>query len=62
MAECNYCWCPKTACPNHGDCKACVLKHRAKGEVPSCFFGKVEERVADKSYENFCRHVQGERK
>ena len=51
----DYCLCPKTECNNHGNCKACVLKHRAKDEVPSCFFGKVEKRVTDKSFKNFAR-------
>ncbi len=51
-----YCLCPKTSCPNHGNCQACVLKHRAKNEVPSCFFGEVKERITDKSFSNFARY------
>ncbi len=51
-----HCLCPKKECPNHGNCKACVLKHRAKDEVPSCFFGEVKERVADKSFANFAKY------
>ena len=51
----NYCLCPKTECHNHGNCQACVLKHRAKDELPSCFFGKVEKRITDKSFKNFAK-------
>ena len=51
-----HCLCPKESCPNHSNCRACVIKHRAKNEVPSCFFGSVTERIIDKSYKNFARY------
>lgn len=32
------CICPKTACPNHGKCCACVIKHRSTDSLPFCLF------------------------
>ncbi len=32
------CPCPKTVCPNHGNCAACVKKHRESDSLPFCLF------------------------
>ena len=32
------CVCPKVACPNHGQCCACVIKHRTTDSLPYCLF------------------------
>ncbi len=40
------CNCPKTECPRHGDCMACVEAHKAVegGKIPYClrFMVKVQ--------------------
>ena len=40
------CNCPKTECPRHGDCMACVEAHKAVegGKIPYClrFMIKVQ--------------------
>ena len=41
-----HCNCPKTECPRHGDCMACVEAHKAVegGKIPYClrFMVKVQ--------------------
>ena len=32
------CLCPKQTCPNHGNCRACVIKHRTTDSPPYCLF------------------------
>ena len=32
------CICPKQSCPNHGQCCACVRKHRETDSLPYCLF------------------------
>ena len=44
------CPCPKTACPNHGICYACVAKHRKSDTLPCCLF---PDNGGDKSLRNF---------
>lgn len=54
-ASLKHCTCSYTACDKRGNCCKCVLYHRAKGEVPGCFFTEAGERSYDRSVENFCR-------
>ncbi len=42
--------CPKTSCPNHGNCAACVRKHALTDSLPYCLF---PDNGGDKSL----RHV-----
>lgn len=46
------CICPKTICPNHGKCCACVIKHRGTDSLPYCLF---PDNGGDKSNENHYR-------
>jgi hypothetical protein len=46
----NDCACPKTSCPNHKKCCACVIKHRETDSLPFCLFLNNE---GDKSNENY---------
>ena len=32
------CLCPKTSCPNHGNCRNCVIKHHTTDSLPYCLF------------------------
>lgn len=43
------CACPKTTCPNHGNCRACVAKHRDTDSLPYCLF---PDKGGDKSLRN----------
>lgn len=43
------CACPKTTCPNHGRCCACVIKHRETDSLPYCLF---PDNGGDKSNRN----------
>lgn len=36
-------------CDKRGNCCACVTYHRAKGQVPGCFFSKNGEAAYDRS-------------
>lgn len=42
--------CPKTACKNNGNCKACILKHKATDSLPYCLF---PDNDGDKSLNHF---------
>ena len=30
--------CPKTTCKNNGNCKDCIMKHKATDSLPYCLF------------------------
>ena len=49
------CACPKTSCPNHKKCCACVIKHRETDSLPFCLFLDNE---GDKSNENYYRKLK----
>ena len=38
MSCAKECVCPRTDCPNHRKCCACVIKHRETDSMPFCFF------------------------
>ncbi len=44
------CPCPKASCPNHGDCRKCVVKHKLTDSLPYCLF---PDNGGDKSLRNF---------
>lgn len=48
----NECICPKVSCPNHGQCRKCVMKHRVTESLPYCLF---PDNDGDKSNENHYR-------
>ncbi len=61
MAECankqknlEHCTCTY-ACAKRGLCCECVAYHRAKGQVPGCFFTKAGEAGYDRSIEALAR-------
>ena len=37
------CACPKTECPNHRKCCACVIKHKEGGNLPFCLRPEQDE-------------------
>lgn len=45
-------------CPLHGICCDCIASHRAKKQLPACFFPSDVERTYDRSIENFIKTVQ----
>ncbi|MDR1998096.1 MAG: DUF6485 family protein [Candidatus Margulisbacteria bacterium] len=49
------CACPNTDCADHGECSACVAKHRAADSLTYCFFPNND---GDKSLENFYHHLE----
>jgi hypothetical protein len=49
------CACPKTACPNHGRCCQCVIKHRNTDSLPFCLF---PDNGGDKSMKNLHRKLR----
>jgi len=52
MADCknniDNCTCTYN-CDKRGNCCACVMYHRDKGQVPGCFFTKAGEATYDRS-------------
>lgn len=46
-------------CAKRGMCCECVAYHRAKGQIPGCFFSKAGEATYDRSVANFCRSCGG---
>ena len=49
------CACPRTACPRHGNCNACVKNHREGDSLPFCMFPDNE---GDKSMEALYRKLK----
>ena len=54
-ANVKECACPKTTCPNHKKCCACVIKHKGTDSLPFCLFLDNE---GDKSNENYYRKLK----
>lgn len=42
--------CPKTTCKNNGNCKDCIMKHKATDSLPYCLF---PDNDGDKSLKHF---------
>jgi len=51
------CPCTYPGCPRHGNCCQCVAHHRAKDQLPACYFSPEQERSFDRSITYFlgCR-------
>ena len=49
------CTCTAPGCPRKGICCECVAYHRAKGQLPGCFFSKDGEKTYDRSIEYFVK-------
>ena len=47
------CTCTYDGCPRRGKCCECVTYHRAKEQLPGCFFSKEGEKSYDRSYQHF---------
>lgn len=43
------------SCPKKGVCCDCISYHRKRGELPACYFDKINEKTYDRSIENFVR-------
>ncbi len=44
------CPCTKISCPLHGNCMACIAKHKLKDQMPHCIF---PDNNGDRSLKNF---------
>lgn len=47
------CNCTYPGCPRHGKCCECLEHHRAKDQLPACYFASEEEKSWDRSIEFF---------
>lgn len=54
-ANAKNCSCPKIACPNHGKCCDCVVKHKQTDSLPFCLF---EDNQGDKSNLNYYKKLK----
>lgn len=50
LARCN---CSYEPCPRKGICCECLHYHRARGELPACFFPDDIEKTYDRSVGRF---------
>jgi len=49
-----FCTCTY-ACDKRGICCECVAYHRAKGQIPGCFFSTEGEAAWDRSVKSLCK-------
>jgi hypothetical protein len=49
----NMCTCTYEPCSKKGKCCECVAYHRARKELPGCFFSKEAEKTYDRSIKRF---------
>lgn len=49
------CPCPKKTCPNHGNCAACVVKHKVTDSLPFCLF---PDNHGDKSVAHYYKKLK----
>jgi hypothetical protein len=49
----NMCTCTYEPCSKKGKCCECVAYHRARKELPGCFFSREAERTYDRSIKRF---------
>ena len=54
------CTCTYISCDKRGLCCQCVVYHRARGELPGCFFPAEAERGYDRSVRHYVQ-VMGDR-
>lgn len=55
QGDASKCACTYLSCDKRGNCCACVSYHRAKNELPGCFFSPEVERTYDRSRAHFIR-------
>jgi len=48
----NFCNCTYP-CDKRGVCCKCLAYHRAKNELPACYFSKEKEKTYDRSIDNY---------
>jgi hypothetical protein len=60
-ANAKRCTCTYPGCPRHGACCECLAYHKAKRQLPGCFFPAEVEKTWERSFEAFARLV-GERR
>jgi hypothetical protein len=53
------CNCTYPGCPRHGNCCQCVRHHRAKDQLPACYFTAEQEKRYDRSIAFFISCRQG---
>ncbi|WP_243359437.1 DUF6485 family protein [Fundidesulfovibrio terrae] len=53
------CNCTYPGCPRHGNCCQCVRHHRAKDQLPACYFSTEQEKSYDRSIAFFMSCRQG---
>jgi hypothetical protein len=46
------------SCERKGVCCECIDYHRAREELPGCYFPKAAEKTGDRSVANFVRIVK----
>ncbi|MFP5239423.1 MAG: hypothetical protein ACLGQW_06300 [Acidobacteriota bacterium] len=56
MADCP---CTYPGCPRYGNCCQCVAHHRAKDQLPACYFTKEQEATFNRSIAFFMDCRQG---
>lgn len=49
------CPCSYPNCPRKGLCCKCIRHHRAKKELPGCYFSPNAEKTYDRSVDNFIK-------
>lgn len=49
------CTCTAMACSRRGVCCECVTNHRAKNQLPGCFFPPDAEKTFDRSFKAFAK-------
>jgi len=50
LSKCN---CTYEPCPRKGICCECIAYHRARGELPACYFTAEQEKTYDRSIAYF---------
>jgi len=52
LLDCN---CSYPGCPRKGICCLCIRYHKARGELPACYFPADAEKTYDRSIANFIK-------
>ncbi len=57
MENKDFCPCTKKGCALHGNCKACIMKHKKANQIPHCLF---PNNNGNRSVENFYLTIKEE--
>lgn len=49
----NMCNCTYSGCPRHGICCECLDYHRAKNQIPACYFDEKAEKTFNRNIDFF---------